>query len=95
MKYIVAFISSFLMFLLTWLLVAIPLAVLVPYTQKQIVFEYLITNIASLVGFIVGGLVATQTFRASLKAKTGKLYREDQEDGSEKENLTAKSDNSQ
>jgi len=80
MKIIVAFISSFIMFVLTWLLVAIPLAVLIPYTQKQIVFQYLVTNIASLAGFIVGGLVATQTFRASLKAKTGKLYKEEQED---------------
>ena len=77
MKILVAFVSSFLMFIMTWLLVAIPLAVLIPYTQKPIVFEYLITNIASLAGFILGGLVATQTFRASLKAKTGKLYREE------------------
>lgn len=84
MKILVAFISSFIMFVMTWLLVAIPLAVLIPYTQKQIVVEYMVTNIASLVGFILGGLVATQTFRASLKAKTGKLYREEEEDDSEK-----------
>ncbi len=77
MKYLVALVSSFLMFVFTWLLVAVPLAVWVPVTQQQIVFEYLVTNIASLVGFIIGGLVATQTFRASLKAKTGKLYREE------------------
>jgi formate hydrogenlyase subunit 4 len=79
MKMIVAFVGSFLMFVMTWLLVAVPLAVWVPYTQKQIVFEYLVTNIASLVGFVVGGLVATQTFRASLKARTGKLYREEKD----------------
>ena len=39
MKILVAFISSFMMFVMTWLLVAVPLAVLVPYTQKQIVFR--------------------------------------------------------
>lgn len=84
MKILVAFIGSFMMFVMTWLLVAVPLAVWVPYTQKQIVFEYLVTNIASLAGFIVGGLVATQTFRASLKAKTGKLYREEDSVSQEK-----------
>ena len=88
MKIIVAFISSFIMFILTWLLVAIPLAVLIPYTQKQIVFEYMVTNIASLAGFILGGLVATQTFRASLKAKTGKLYKEENEKEASKKNKT-------
>jgi membrane associated rhomboid family serine protease len=84
MKIVVAFIGSFMMFVMTWLLVAILLAVWVPYTQKQIVFEYLVTNIASLTGFIVGGLVATQTFRASLKARTGKLYREEDSVSQEK-----------
>lgn len=80
MKYFVALVSSFIMFVFTWLLVAVPLAYWWPVTQKQIVFEYLITNIASLAGFIVGGLVATQTFRASLRAKTGKLYKEEEDE---------------
>lgn len=85
MKILAAFVGSFMMFVMTWLLVAVPLAVWVPYTQKQIVFEYLETNIASLAGFIVGGLVATQTFRASLKARTGKLYREEEENSESQE----------
>ena len=84
----VAVISSLLMFALTWIIVSLLIALIWPYSRTEIADEFLATNIASFIGLIIAGLAAVHTFRASLKAKTGKLYKREKENGSiECENL--------
>ena len=75
MKKTVAVLSSIFMFVVTWFLSSMLIAVVWSYSRKEITIGSLTTNIASFIGLIIAGLVATQTFRASLNSKTGKLYR--------------------
>ena len=79
MKIFVAIVSSLFIFLLVWFLSSMLIAVLWNYSQKQVVIGSLVTDISSLIGLALAGLAATQTFKASLKAKTGRLYRRKKE----------------
>jgi uncharacterized protein YacL len=80
MKKVVAFISALFMFVLTWFISGMLIAVVWEYSRTEIRLGSLGTNIAGLIGLLVATLVATHTFRASLKAKTGKLYKKNKED---------------
>jgi uncharacterized protein YacL len=75
MKKIVALLSSIFMFVVTWFISSLLIALVWSYSRTEITIGSLTTNIAGLIGLIIAGLVATHTFRASLNAKTGKLYK--------------------
>ena len=75
MKMIVAFVSSIFIFVATWFLSSIFIAVVWPYSRSEITIGYLTANIAVYIGLIIAGLAAYHTFRASLNSKTGILYR--------------------
>ena len=79
-KVLVALISSLFIFVPVWLIVSVVVALVWPDSlTRELSVGILTANIASLIGLIAAGLAATNTFRASLKAKTGKLYRENKE----------------
>lgn len=80
MKKFVALLSSIFMFVLTWFLSSMLIAIVWPYSRNEIAIGSLTTNIAGLIGLILAGLVATQTFRASLNSKTGRLYKKKKEE---------------
>lgn len=75
MKKVVALLSSIFMFVVTWFLSSMLIAILWSYSRKEITIGSLTINIAGFIGLTIAGLVATQTFRASLNSKTGRLFR--------------------
>lgn len=75
MRMIVGLLSSIFMFVFTWFLSGMLIVLVLPFSRKEIVIGSLTTNIAGLIALIIAGLVATQTYRASLNAKTGRLYK--------------------
>ncbi|MFI4913259.1 MAG: hypothetical protein ACIAQZ_16500 [Sedimentisphaeraceae bacterium JB056] len=72
MKKAVAVIGALFMFIATWLISGILVALIWEYSRTEVTIGALSTNIAGLIGFILATLAATHTFRASLKTKTGK-----------------------
>ena len=79
MKMIVALLSSIFMFVVTWFISSMIIAMVWSYSRTEITIGFLTTNIAGLLSLIIASLVARQTFRASLHAKTGKLYKKDKD----------------
>lgn len=85
-KVLVALMSSLFIFVPVWLIVSILVAFVWPYSLTAVLTVGIVTaNIASLIGLIAAGLAATHTFRASLNAKTGKLYRKNKKSSEEKD----------
>ena len=81
MKMFIALISSLVMFVLTWLTISFLILPMMPLSG-------IISVAGTIISIIISGFVAVYTFRASLKAKTGKLYKREKENGSiECENL--------
>ena len=79
MKKIVALLSSIFMFVVTWFISSMLIALVWVYSRTEISIGSLTTNIASFLALIIAGLVAIHTFRASLNSKTGKLYKKKDE----------------
>jgi hypothetical protein len=77
MRYVVALVGSIFMFAATWLLSGLILLWVLPreWSQVEVAVGELQGNLASVLALLPAGLVATHTFRASLKTKTGRLYR--------------------
>ena len=77
MKYATAIISAIFIFVMVFILMGIVFAWVFPKDWWQITINLglLSANLPSMIAIILGGLAATATFRASLNAKTGKLYR--------------------
>jgi hypothetical protein len=77
MRYVTGVLSSIFMFLAVGFLCALALSFLLPahWVQMEIRIGSLGGNLPSVAGVLLGALAATYTFRASLKAKTGRLYR--------------------
>ena len=77
MRYVVAIVASIFMFAATWFLSGLVLLFVLPERWSQISLSVggLQGNLVSVLGAVVGGAVAVHTFRASLKAKTGRLFR--------------------
>jgi len=72
MKYFVAIVGGLIIFIGAWLISGILLAMILPvsWSQTWINLGLLSTNIPSLIAFVIAGLAATHTFRASLRIKT-------------------------
>jgi len=77
MRYVTAILASLFMFLAVGFLCALALLFIIPpsWAQTQIGIGWLGGNLSSVAGAVLGALAATYTFRASLHAKTGRLYR--------------------
>ena len=77
MKYVVAIISSVFMFICVGILVGILLALICPKAWFDIVLDLglLSANVPSIIATVIAGIAATHTFRASLRAKSFKLYK--------------------
>lgn len=77
MKHVTAFLASVFMFWAVFFLSGIALYFVVPRSWWQIEVQIgsFNANLPSMIAFILGGITATYTFKASLHAKTGKLYR--------------------
>jgi len=84
MKYSVALLSSVFMFIAVLLLTLFLLAMVLPakWQQFEITIGGLTGNIPGIIGLFLGCLAAAYTFKASLNAKTGKLYRKKKESDS-------------
>lgn len=67
------------MFAMTFLISTLLISLVWPYSRTEITVGALTTNIAGLTGLVIAALAATHTFRASLKSKTGRLYRKKKE----------------
>jgi hypothetical protein len=72
---IVAIISSVLMFMLTWFLSSMLIALVWSYSRKGVTIGPLTVSIAEFVASILSSLVAVNTYKASLNAKTGRFYK--------------------
>lgn len=81
MKYITAILSSLLIFVCVILLSGPLLALICPkaWFEIEINTGLLSTNVPSLMALVIAGLAATHTFRASLRAKTFRLYKKQSE----------------
>ncbi len=77
MRYVTAVLASVFMFLAVGFLGALALSFVLPrsWAHMEIRVGLLTGNPPSVAGVFLGALAATHTFRASLKAKTGRLYR--------------------
>jgi membrane associated rhomboid family serine protease len=77
MKYIAALISGAIIFVAVWFLVGFLVAVVLPanWRHLEITLGGFTANLPSLIGLIIGIFAARHTFKASLRAKTGRLYR--------------------
>jgi hypothetical protein len=78
MKYLTAIVGSIFILLAVSFLVGLVLLLIMPPTWSRagIQIGALRANIPSLIGMILGCVAARYTFKASLHAKTGKLYTE-------------------
>jgi hypothetical protein len=76
MKYVTAIVGSIFIFLAVSFLVGMVLLFIMPstWTHAEIQIGALRANVPSLIGIILGCIAARYTFKASLHAKTGKLY---------------------
>jgi hypothetical protein len=77
LKYVTALISGVLMFVLSFVIIGLILNIILPEKLYDVKINlYLLkANIISFISLIIGGIIATATFKASLNAKTGRLYR--------------------
>ena len=77
MKYIAAILSGLFIFVFVGLLSGILLALICPkaWFEIELNLGLLSANIPSLITIVIAGVAATHTFRASLRAKTFKLYK--------------------
>ncbi|MBC8481466.1 MAG: hypothetical protein H8D47_02220 [Planctomycetes bacterium] len=77
MKYITAFLASLFMFAAIWFVLGFTFSVVMPVSWSNIIIKMgpVVTNIPYLAAMVLGGGVATYTFRASLHAKSFKLYK--------------------
>ncbi len=96
MKYLAALLSSALVLVAIWFLVGFLISVVFPgnWRYLEITIGGLTANLPSLIGLVIGIFAARHTFRASLHAKTGRLYRKKKskkdEQPSDKKNELAK-----
>ena len=79
MKWITAIGGSIFMFVATFLVAGLVLAWLLPVVWAEYVVSIgpVSANLPSILALIAASLAAAGTFRASFKAKTGRLYRKD------------------
>ena len=63
------------MFFVVWFLLGLIFLFVMPASWREIETGFVEGGIPSLLAFILAGMGATYTFKASLHAKTGKLYR--------------------
>jgi len=77
MKYVTAIFSALFVFICVVILSGILLALICPKTWFgiEINLGLLTTNVPSLIAAAIASLAATHTFRASLRAKTFRLYK--------------------
>jgi hypothetical protein len=77
MKYIIALLSSIFVFLGVWLLLGLALDLLLPsqWSEIEIGIGPARGNITGVIAALLGAIAATSAFKASLHAKTGRLYR--------------------
>ena len=77
MRYAVAIVGGMFMFAATWFLSGLVLLFLLPseWSQREMALGGLQGNLASVLALLPAGVVATHTFRASLRAKTGRPCR--------------------
>ncbi|MHC4315484.1 MAG: hypothetical protein ACYSW3_23820 [Planctomycetota bacterium] len=83
MKYLTALLASIFIFLGVWFLSGLILAFILPLRWWKIEFGIGLAhgNIPSILAGILGAVAASHTFKASLSAKTGKLYRRKRTNG--------------
>ena len=76
-KYLTAIVSAIFIFLMVFILMALGLSLVMPSKWFDIVINLglLSANIPSIISAIISSVAATYTFKASLHAKTGVLYR--------------------
>ena len=79
MKWIKAIVGGILMFLATFVVVSLVLVWVLPEAWAQYVVSIgaVSANLPSILALMAASLAAGGTFKASFKAKTGKLYRKD------------------
>jgi len=77
MKYVIPIISSVFIFICVGILVGILLALICPKAWFDIVLDLglLSANVPSIIATVIASIAATHTFRASLRAKSFKLYK--------------------
>lgn len=77
MKYVVPIIASLFIFIATFIVVGFILGFIVPESWWRTWFTIgsFSANLPSFIAFILASLAATQTFRASFRSQTGKLYK--------------------
>jgi hypothetical protein len=77
MRYFVAIVSGIIIFIGAFLLSGIVLALVMPisWSQTWISFGLFSLNVPSLIAFVIASLVATHSFRASLRAKSCLFYK--------------------
>ena len=77
MRYVVAVVGSIFMFAATWFLSGLVLLLVLPseWSQREVTLGGLQGDLAGVLALLPAGVVATHTFRASLKAKTGRRCR--------------------
>jgi len=76
MKYFTALLSSLFIFLCVWLLASLGFSLILPsrWSELEIGIGLIRGNLLGLLGGLLGAIAATFTFKASLQAKTGRLY---------------------
>ena len=75
MKYFTAFVSGLFMFFAVWFLLGLLFLAVMPRAWAGVELGIVEGGIPSLLAAILAGLGATYTFKASLHAKTGRLYK--------------------
>ncbi len=76
MKYVTATATGVFMFVATFLLAGLLLGAAAPkLSEIQLTVGSVTTNLLSLISLLLAALAATSTFRATFRAKTGRLYR--------------------
>lgn len=77
MRYIAAVLGSIFMCLAVWFLCTLILSFVVPraWIQIEVGIGYLSGSPVSLISALAAGIAGTYTFKASLGARTGRLYR--------------------
>jgi len=76
MRYVTGILGGMFVFVGVWLIAGLILCVVLPQSlvAAEVGIGWLRGNVPSVIGMVLGGLAATHTFKASLNAKTGKLY---------------------
>lgn len=77
MKYAVALFSGLFIFVAIFFLLSLLLSVILPasFFEVEIQIGSLGVNIPSMISLLIAAISARLTFKASLHAKTGKLYK--------------------